>query len=279
MHPNCLLRGEARAPDEPFQCLAGETGTWAIVASHDVWADFEKLAPEDDCFVWTPNARLSLIFQHGGVELERPGLTMDRTAHGGEIPYLTKPFDYDGDGRGEMVLTVDIDGEGSNTTLFSIYSPQGSAIVPYAPAARLEIEAFEDPDRDGRPDLVLPAHRAQTSNDGIEGLHTLFPALAHSLRGGAFSLDDEVTRAFTAKHCATLPQPGPVIVRDGLRDDVASGHAIVCARRRGVSERKIVAALGRSCKAYTDDFQGDPEKVSPDQPCPKWWRRWLERER
>jgi hypothetical protein len=41
----------------------------------------------------------------------------------------------------------------------------------------------------------------------------------------------------------------------------------------------IVPALGRSCTADTDDFTGDPEKVPVAQPCPAWWKRWLEGER
>lgn len=277
-HPNCLLTGE-REPDAPFQCHSAEIGTWAIVASHDVWAEFEQLPADEDCFMSTPPWRLSLIFEHGGVELERPGVTMARTMHGGETPSITKAFDYDGDGRGEVVLVMDFDGEGDNSTLFSIYSAQGDAIVPYAPANGLEIEAFEDFDRDGRPDLVVPVHRAQTSNVGISGMHTLFPGLAHSLPGGAFSRDDDVARAFTAKHCAALPQQGPIVVKGGLRDDVASGHAIVCARRRGVAKAEILTALGRSCLAYSDDFADDPEKVPLAQPCPAWWKRWLENER
>jgi hypothetical protein len=124
-------------------------------------------------------------------------------------------------------------------------------------------------------------HEATTSNMGLEGASTTFPALAHSVPGGAFDTRDAASRAYLERHCAALPGAGLPRRRGPHRDDVATGHALVCARRHGVPESKLLAELAPACPTFTDDLDSieDPEKVPDTAPCPRWWQRWLEAER
>lgn len=112
-------------------------------------------------------------------------------------------------------------------------------------------------------------------------MHTVYPALAHSVPGGEFMLDDPATRAFNDQHCAKLHHSGIVAWNGDRRDDVATGHAVVCARRRGLSKQRIQAELRQSCATFSDDssVSPDPERAPRSQPCPSWWKRWLDEER
>jgi hypothetical protein len=270
-----------KTADGPFACERSGDAAWALVVDADPWKGWRELESGSDCFVQSPELRLSLVYRGAsGEELARPGFTHFRNAWGTATLSIDTVFDYDGDGDPEVIVYDTADGEGTESEVYSVFSAKAAAIVPYAPAQGLQILVVNDADEDGRPDLVFPLHQAVTSEEGIVGDQTVFPSLARSLPGGTFAKNDAVVRAFEEKHCAALRHRGLVAKSGEIRDDVATGHAIVCARRRGAAERALLEELERACPSFGDPPRHGPATSMPaNEPCPAWWKRWLEEER
>jgi hypothetical protein len=265
---------------EEFACKESARGTWALLAAPDVWSNWRELAADDDCLQKAPSLRLNLVFSdEAGGEIARGGFEHYADGWGGGTVLIDTLFDYDGDGNAEVIVAEVHDGEGSFSEKYSVFTSRAGAIVPYAPAANFKILDVQDADADQRPDLVIRRHEATTSERGIEGQSTTFPALAHSLPSGGFDIRDREAEAFVERHCSTLPSGALAKPRGRKRNDVATGHALVCARWRGAPEAALLAEL--ACSSFSEDVTAveDPENVPEALPCPSWWRRWLEEER
>ncbi|HEU4411361.1 MAG TPA: hypothetical protein VFS43_39285, partial [Polyangiaceae bacterium] len=151
----------------------------------------------------------------------------------------------DDDGEPELFLRrVGREHEGPSNDAALLLTTRGDVARPM-PSAPPKIDALDDVDRDGRPDLVYyPYSTVRGSCAGFDS-SSFGPAfLAHSLPGGAFSTTDAVARAYVARACPTGPE------RDAEADDDAPPRAPpeLCARLRGASEAEALAVLARDCK-------------------------------
>jgi len=113
-------------------------------------------------------------------------------------------FDYDGDGKDELILAHDQWENGAGTTS-SVELLRGDGpretVVPYD--VGFTFDGVQDADRDGRPDLLQATFQDPTGC-GMSG-HTYYgaPLLVHSLRGGTFSMSDDVARRWAVSVCPT----------------------------------------------------------------------------
>jgi hypothetical protein len=175
-----------------------ELGRWLI------WPDESAVEGEG------PNATVrqpwSVLWVYPeGRTLEGPRFVSSRRASAEdqtdvpELGVLQHLFDYDGDGRSELLLPVrqfEHSSEGPRR-LWVLHVTTDGRIVDFTPQLKTPIWA-EDVDGDGRPDLLLdpddtviegsyPAH-SSVLNQGWK--------LAHSLPDGTFSTTDSVALAY-----------------------------------------------------------------------------------
>jgi hypothetical protein len=121
-----------------------------------------------------------------------------------EIPYQ---FDYDGDGRDEILVRSSdwfngARSEGKMEVLRA--SPRG--IEPY-PVGFRYTDAV-DADGDGRPDLLDADYYHAVAPCGLDGVDLDGPPLLlHALADGKFSMSDEVARRWAVTQCPNAPAP------------------------------------------------------------------------
>ena len=146
-------------------------------------------------------------------------------------------FDFDGDGEDEIVV--------SRWTSTFLYAFKRGRIVPYPPAAGLDIGAVKDVDGDGRPDLLVRPFGDDPP--------TTVELLAHALPDGTFTFHD----ALAVKHAQALCPSDAPVTRNATDEELANG--IACARLWGHD----ASALGKAL------CEGDAGK------CPPWVRPML----
>jgi hypothetical protein len=232
---------------------------------------------KEDCFMGFPTLVSALVYRpKSGVEIEGPEFETATWYNGRSEASIVAVFDYDGDGVLEAISDQESHGEDDGPPdHYKVHAIRNGSIVEYPPAHGLHLAGVEDVDKDGRPDLLLVAHAASTSNGGRAGTETRFIGLAHSLAAGIFSLSDTAVQSFYRARCGAVP-PSIVSRKGNHRDDVATGTNIVCARAWGMSEAAIATALQNACTGWTrDPGDRDPEDVPPEVPCPAWWKEWL----
>ncbi len=148
---------------------------------------------------------------------------------------LEASFDLDGDGTPEAYVLHDVaEREAAPEGSVGVYTVKDGRVVPYPAAAEVSrAVAVRDVDTDGRPDLVLSSPWTVVDTCGMEGIAHPGPRpVAHALASGAFSTDDEASRAWLRSQCRPLaPGDAPDVL------DVA------CARLSGLDPEAVVAAL------------------------------------
>lgn len=120
--------------------------------------------------------------------------------------------DYDGDGRGELVLRVGRGFYEGGDVTSSVLTCRGDTIGDYAPAARFAdfVLGTTAADGDGRLDVWSGRPFTTGSNGGSDGGSASFGgprALWHALPDGTFTWRDEVGRAALARECEELRGP------------------------------------------------------------------------
>jgi hypothetical protein len=232
---------------------------------------------KDDCFMGFPTLVSALVYRSSsGAEIDGPEFETATWYNGRSEASIVAVFDYDGDGIVEAISNQESHGEDDGPPdHYNVHAIRNGSVVEYPPAHGLSVASVDDVDKDGRPDLLVVSHAANTSNGGHAGTEAHFIGLAHSLPAGIFSLSDAAVQAFYRARCRAVPSS--IVSRKGNhRDDVATGTNIVCARAWGMSEAAVGTALQSSCSGWSRELgDRDPENVPTEVPCPAWWKDWL----
>jgi hypothetical protein len=174
-------------------------------------------------------------------------------------------FDYDADGRAEIVFTmVAWVNEGpAGGAVGRVFTFEDGAARAYGPAANLEWQSAEDIDDDQRPDLI--------------GHYFGVPIAAHSLRDGTFSWADAAAQAYAARACP--PTRRSVFIRVPDMEQPSgygnTGWNGPCARLWGASSERVLQEIDRHCgrgaqprcsvkSALTDDVTESAETYRRD---------------
>ncbi|MFO0650024.1 MAG: VCBS repeat-containing protein [Polyangiales bacterium] len=168
-----------------------------------------------------------------------------------DAPSMIRAFDYDGDGRAELVLReVHHEHEATPGDTVRIYTSRDGAVRRYAPADALRaIDGAADADRDGRPDLIDTD--TLTLEDECMGaasgaMIATVSLLAHSLPDGTFSRDDATARRWVEGQCPSAPTRLIRDVPNGSeleRDRESTARNVACARFWGASATDVIARL------------------------------------
>lgn len=171
--------------------------------------------------------------------------------------------DYDGDNVGELVFRRRShwcgDGDGSNDQAVEAMTFRGGGVARFvfrSGANPIRADRAEDVDGDGRLDLWNDGYYPRIGCDpaAVNGsTHPVFSVLLHSVAGGGFVYDDEVTQRAFRSRCESLRQDWAVVLPDdhGERDRLDGAmfkERVVCARASGMSagdvQRAVIRSLG-----------------------------------
>ncbi len=179
-------------------------------------------------------------------------------------------FDFDGDGRDELVLDDLNWSNGSlGETSAEVLRATGTAVDNYVVGFGFDETA--DVDGDGRPDFVSTKYFSAPGTCGGPGRPPDIlgvPLLVHSLPGGKFTMNDTVARRFARRECPTAPSQ--------------AGSDPACARVWGRSVEDIARSMPDAgpCDlnaTSVHEFVKDPPPFKPlnvepvePLPGPKW---------
>lgn len=171
--------------------------------------------------------------------------------------------DYDGDNRGELVFRRRSnwcgDGDGSNDEPIEAMTVRDGHMAGFAFRSGSRVvraDRAEDVDGDGRLDLWNDGYYPRIGCDpaAVNGsTHPVFSVLLHSVAGGGFVYDDEVTQRAFRSRCESLRQDWAVVLPDdhGEHDRLDGAmfkERVVCARASGMSagdvQRAVIRSLG-----------------------------------
>jgi hypothetical protein len=118
-------------------------------------------------------------------------------------------FDFDGDGRDELLLD-DMFHDNGSPPFFSmeVLRAKGSVVEDYP--VGFHVDQTTDADGDGRPDFVTNTYFsaagkcAHGTGNAADMLGV--PLLVHSLPGGTFTMSDDVARRWAKRECPTAPR-------------------------------------------------------------------------
>jgi hypothetical protein len=175
-------------------------------------------------------------------------------------------FDFDNDGEPELYVEVREEGdEGHRALENGLVTYDGSAVRLYEPAAGFDIEALEDVDGDGRPDLHILANYRET----IAGCWTGFPGawpepmfVAHARADGSFQVSDAEALAYAKSWC---PAPPSKMTRS-----VDAICARMWAKTPGAiaAARKMVTSCGPRAARFDDATTSWCERAVAGKPQP-----------
>ncbi len=157
-------------------------------------------------------------------------------------------FDFDGDGDDEigLVLHGHIH-EGESWALAHLWTFREGALKRYTPAEAIRFDSFEDPDHDGRPDLVgFGEYDVSYENccSGFAFRATGPKLVAHSAKDGSFASGDAFAASFAKASCATAAKP---IATKGKPWEVeAVLLSVACARLEGRTAADVKAELDKA---------------------------------
>ncbi len=158
-------------------------------------------------------------------------------------------FDYDGDGRSEVILLFnDFVYEDSDYSQ-KFWTIRDGAIRDYAPADGIDVASLVDRDGDGRMDIVSAAkfygEPAGANGDPIGNPEVLF----HSLPDGTFTPSDEVAASFLRERC---PAPPATLIADHS-DLLGAELSVTCATLWGANAADLHARIDA-------ELEGVPER-------------------
>ena len=178
------------------------------------------------------------------------------------IPRLVA-FDYDGDGKDEVIVTYELEGTAAPEQKLPpmIWSFDGTKVAAYEKAPELAAGglSIEQLDKDMRPDLgtygpfvawMSSSCGAPKCPDRLTG-----PLLfAHSDKGGGFSSNDDATRAAGQRMCSSKPA---TIVAPGAPVNLQrTAHNVACARlwriETGTIVNELTASREKLCGSASD---------------------------
>jgi hypothetical protein len=144
-----------------------------------------------------------------------------------------------------------------------MYTFKDGEIAPYGQAPPRFFE-LADVDGDKRPDLTISGPFQAEGPCGLEGRTYHGPLqVAHSLPGGAFSIDDAVAKEVVRAQCGPAPAELVTLFKqdgaDNLIDDEGSARRITCARIYGA---KIEDTQRRVRKDYPFAHEADDSEPS-----------------
>ncbi len=117
-------------------------------------------------------------------------------------------FDFDGDGRDELVLD-DLSHDNGSPPFYSmeVLRATGSVVEDYP--VGFHVDQTTDADGDGRPDFVTNTYFSAGGKcaHGIGNASDILgvPLLVHSLPGGKFTMSDDVARRWAKRECPAAP--------------------------------------------------------------------------
>ena len=154
--------------------------------------------------------------------------------------------DYDNDGHPELVLTTKEKAHEFDAHKNDILTASNGRIHTYAPLEGIDIEAVEDVDQDGRPDVIsISRHYPGVwCFEMYEIPVGLPPVLYHARDDGSFSHADDVARAFLRKECPAMPRRLVVpFDRESPSWDMQARQAVACARLLGANAEDLVQQI------------------------------------
>jgi hypothetical protein len=183
------------------------------------------------------------------------------------------------DGHPDVIVTLnaqDATRTPDTRRVTEVYSVASGDVDVLPTAQGLEILDVTDVDQDGRADFVIPGPYVREDRGcATVTQHHPIPALAHALRDGQFSLDDEVVARFLRGACPNVDGRPAERVGDPL--DQAT-RAVVCRRLWGQPPEDALAAARcadlprRDLPAGCFDTRPSAWPVEAGD-CPAWLER------
>jgi hypothetical protein len=180
-----------------------------------------------------------------------------------KVPTL---YDFDNDGEPELYVEVREEGdEGHRALENGLVMYDGTAVVPYKPAAAFEIETLEDVDGDGRPDLKILAKYTESLGGCWAGFPYDWPKpmfVAHARADGTFKMNDAEAVAYVTSWCSAAPSK------------ITSSNSAICARMWAktpdeiAAARKLVTACGPRAPRPNDSETSWCEREKAQKPQP-----------
>lgn len=243
-----LAKDQARQPTWSVSCVelstAKEAGTWAITTIHDgsLYNTTQIAHAESNL-----NAVKTLWIRPPAdpVELEReqPGPLMGATM-----------FDFDGDGRAELITQATNGGTGSRTfNTVQIWTVSGAGIVPFGESAQRRLIDISDRNKDGRPEFLADPYRLPLSSahDTVRP-QPGWALLVEVTSSGKLVEDGALARAAALERC-----PVPDRLLEELR--VGRGRCVPayihCAKLWNLPPDQIRSALDAFCEQERYDEQ------------------------
>jgi hypothetical protein len=209
-------------------------GRWAIEI---LTAELDDPAWEAGGCGWASTYRFVFVPTSGDAAEPVRTASFEERSFGDETVELEPPvaFDYDGDGRDELLVATKHwgNGEGNSSSLSLLTSTGKPYPVGFA------FDGIADGDGDGRPDLLDARHFSAEYGCGL-GVHRVHGAslLVHALPDGTFSMSDDSSKAWALGEC---PSGSP-------KKDAECLEGASCMRLWGKSEEEITAWMKTHCQ-------------------------------
>jgi hypothetical protein len=203
--------------------------------------------------------------------------SFDAAPGGLELSTLTV-YDYDDDGRNELVVPYEVKATGGREPSLPppVWSFTDAQVMPYAKAPSVDGGiGVEHLDFDMRPDLgtfggfvawLGPDCGLKTCPGRLTGPKLFW----HSLPDGSFTSSDEAVRSALKRACPSKP-PSVVVEAGGNLNVVQTAKNLVCARVHGVE----AAAISSELSSKHALLCGATEKCALEEALSSWLERAL----
>ncbi len=160
-----------------------------------------------------------------------------------ELWVIGSPFDFDGDGTNELVVTWSRTDLGKRSDdVVKIFRYRDGAIGLYETGSKLPILAVDDKNGDGRPDLVAKPFATMDPCSENQRLYTDAVFVAVSRANGTFDWDDPYSTERLRKACPAAPTS--LTPADSDSEFAYRLHTnVACARVWGRPEAEIVSGI------------------------------------
>jgi hypothetical protein len=273
--PTETAAGLQSALRQALTCTVTPGGGWGIAVGAladeggELWGRWTLVhAAQQTRATFTPDT--TATFGGGGPERQASRKNLTWSTDRRIVPTAPTFIDFDGDGEPEAIVVVETTETSESGRSFSVrrgrvWTAGTAGIELYAPARNFALEAVEDVDHDGHPDLISRGPYAAFARlaCGDEEPYPVSgpPLLAHGVSRGEFSWSDAAASDFARKGCPSLPDPvlvaGKKNAPKGPVDFAASARNLACARLWGATAAQLTAAVARRCAP------------APSSPCPR----------